>query len=227
MRIKTMKWVAAILALTCAMPARAVYTIEDGDLESYGLFSSGDLNYRIISETDKTCEVANAGYVKADSPDMIAWKVTSLTVPANVTNLETSQTYRVIGIGRYGIYGNQMTSQNKTKTVIVSEGIEYLADDALTYMVSATSITLPSTLKTIGKTALLKNSALTSITIPDGITELPQGVLQNCTKLQSVTIPSSVKSFGISLFSGCKALKSVTVPDGVPEIPNYCFRSCI
>lgn len=226
MRIKTMKWVTALIALTCAMPVQAVYTIEEGDLETYGLFSSGELNYRIVSETEKTCEVANVGQVKAEAPDMIAWNVATLTVPANVTNEATSQTYRVIGIGEYGIYGNQQSSRNKTKSVIVSEGIEYLADNALTYMVSATSITLPSTLKAIGSSALLKNSAITSIAIPDGVTVLPQGALQNCAKLKTVTIPASVKSFGISLFSGCKALQSVTVPDGVSEIPNYCFENC-
>lgn len=74
------------------------------------------------------------------------------------------------------------------------------------------SLTLPSTLKTIGTWAFTECRSLESVVIPEGVTEVGQYAFQTCTSLESAEIPSSITSFSnLSIFSGCNNLKNLTV----------------
>ena len=50
---------------------------------------------------------------------------------------------------------------------------------------------------------------MTSITIPSSVTSLGNGCFNDCSGLTSITIPSSVTSLGGACFSGCKNLETV------------------
>lgn len=87
-----------------------------------------------------------------------------------------------------------------------------------------TSITLPSTITSIGKNAF-KNSGITSINIPEGITEITAGLFYG-SKITSITIPSSVTKIGQAAFKNCKYLTSITVPANVKVIESSVFEGC-
>ena len=55
-------------------------------------------------------------------------------------------------------------------------------------------------------------SGLTSITIPSSVTSLGEYCFYDCSGLTSITIPSSVTSLGNSCFASCSGLASVTIP---------------
>lgn len=76
-----------------------------------------------------------------------------------------------------------------------------------------TGITIPSDVKTI-KEGAFGGTGLTSVTIPDKVETLGQGVFENCTQLTSINIPKSVKSMGILMFDGCTALTCITFEPG-------------
>ena len=63
----------------------------------------------------------------------------------------------------------------------------------------------------IGDQAFSYCISLTSITIPDNVTSIGNGAFRNCSRLTSITIPDSVTSIGQSAFSGCSSLTSVTI----------------
>ena len=67
-------------------------------------------------------------------------------------------------------------------------------------------------------------SGLTSITIPSSVTSLGDGCFIDCSGLTSITIPSSVTSLGESCFSYCSGLETVYFKGKVPE---YTSRSGI
>ena len=67
---------------------------------------------------------------------------------------------------------------------------------------------------------------MTSVTIPSSVTSLGYGCFFNCYSLTSIIIPSSVTSLGISCFYGCSGLTSVTIPSSVTSLGNNCFCEC-
>ena len=91
---------------------------------------------------------------------------------------------------------------------------------------SLTSVTIPSSVTTIGYNAFGRCSGLTSITIPNSVTSIGEGAFSGCTGLTSITIPNSVTSIGEGAFSGCSGLTSITIPNGVTSISEGAFAFC-
>jgi hypothetical protein len=86
--------------------------------------------------------------------------------------------------------------------------------------------TIPNSVTSIGNSAFLLCTGLTSVTIPNSVTSIGDSAFNSCTGLTSVTIPNSVTSIGKSAFNGCTGLTSVTIPNSVTSIGNYAFRGC-
>ena len=89
-----------------------------------------------------------------------------------------------------------------------------------------TSLTIPSSVTSIGGSAFSGCSGLTSMTIPSGVTSIGDEVFRGCSGLTSLTIPSSVTSIGYSAFRGCSGLTSLTIPSGVTSIGDGAFDGC-
>lgn len=86
------------------------------------------------------------------------------------------------------------------------------------------SFTIPSTVKTIGKSAFLRADNLTEITIPDSVKEIRQEAFYG-TWFFSVTIPGSVETIGEEAFSDCR-LYTLTLSEGIKRIEKYAFYNC-
>ena len=78
----------------------------------------------------------------------------------------------------------------------------------------------------IGRSAFLYCSALTSVTIGNSVTSIEDYVFQNCYGLTSITIPNSVTSIGIGAFYGCFGLTSITIGNSVTSIGSQAFYGC-
>ena len=90
-----------------------------------------------------------------------------------------------------------------------------------------TSLTIPSSVTSIGYGAFEGCSGLTSLTIPSSVTSIGWGAFDGCSGLTSLTIPSGVTSIGGGAFEGCSGLTSMTIPSSVTSIGNYAFYGCI
>lgn len=89
-----------------------------------------------------------------------------------------------------------------------------------------TSVTIPSSVTSIENSAFYSCVGLTSVEIPSGVTSIGDYAFYNCKGLTSVTIPNSVTSIGTYAFYGCKGLSSVTIPNGVTIIEDSTFGNC-
>ena len=133
--------------------------------------------------------------------------------------------------------------------VNLREGTTIIADEAMKAKEALKSITLPDSVRVIGKQAFLNCTslievkggngvtviddeafsqcyALSRITIPDGVTRIGDKAFWVCSALTDVTIPGSVKSIGEQAFYNCGALANVTICDGVTEITDSMFEYC-
>lgn len=152
--------------------------------------------------------------------------LTSISIPDSVTTIEasafmdcTSLSYHVDGIAKY--LGNTDNPKHvlaaitdKTITSFqVSEDTGIILDDVFKSCTKLTTVTIPSTVTSIGSSAFYNCSALTAITIPEGVTTIWSNTFYGCKKLSAITIPASVTEIGLNAFSGCTGLTRVDISD--------------
>ena len=101
-----------------------------------------------------------------------------------------------------------------------------LGDYAFSGCSGLTSLTLPSSVTSIGRGAFHGCWKLTSLTIPSGVTSIGYSAFRGCSGLTSLTIPSGVTWIDSEAFRGCSGLTSLTIHSGVTSIGNYAFYGC-
>lgn len=85
-------------------------------------------------------------------------------------------------------------------SVVIGEGITSLANNMLAGAANVTSVTLPSTIKTIGENAF-SGSGITGIfVLNDGVEVIERNAFYNTSKLTAVIVPESLTSIGYSAF---------------------------
>lgn len=92
----------------------------------------------------------------------------------------------------------------------LNEVVAFIPKSAQTAL---TKITIPSTVKKIGKSAFSGCTKLKTVTFASGAAAASIGdkAFYKCTALTKITIPSTVKKIGKQAFYGCKKLKTVTI----------------
>ena len=129
--------------------------------------------------------------------------------------LDLSEAKIVEGGDAYVRYGdNHYTSNDK------------LGDYVFYDCSGLTSLTLPSSVTSIGWGAFSGCSGLTSLTIPSSVTEIGNQTFYGCSGLTSLTLPSGVTSIGNYAFEGCSGLTSLTIPSSVTSIGDRAFLGC-
>lgn len=108
--------------------------------------------------------------------------------------------------------------------VTVAEGIKHIQridTDRISGDVKVT-ITLPSTLETLGKEAFWYTDKVVKVVMPSAVT-IEENAFDHCEALTDFALPSNVVSIGDYAFSNCKNLTSITFPDSLTSIGGYAF----
>ena len=161
------------------------------------------------------------------------WKDVS-TVYNNIDGVwKTSYSYALFTItppNRHMIGYTTSTTNLVIPAAFTNSGTKYkvvgISSGAFNKCTSLTSITIPSTVTSMGDTVFGGCKLLTSITIPSSVTRIGNAVFSGCSSLTSITIPSSVTSIGSGAFSGCSSLTSITIPSSVTIISEGAFSGC-
>lgn len=139
-----------------------------------------------------------------------------------------------------------LDTANMTAEIVAAEDVvnpyqgeviipEQLTVDGLAYTVTSigyraffnthvTSVTLPSTIKSIKQGAFGFNSFLASVTLNDGLEEMAWDAFASTPNLKTITIPGSLKTVPFNAF-GRSGLESLTVSEGVETI-EAAFTDC-
>ena len=111
------------------------------------------------------------------------------------------------------------TEEDKYATSIdIPEGVTIIPSQCFRQCSSLESITLPSTIKQIGRSAFWECSSLTSIDIPEGVTIIPERCFSECKKLNSVTLPTTIKKIEDYAFYECNKVKTISIPNGCERL---------
>ena len=108
-----------------------------------------------------------------------------------------------------------------TKAVI-GDGVEEIGKDAFKNCRDLISLTLPGSLKSIGR-FLDGCVKLEKVVIGPGTAEIGNWAFYDCSALREVAVPDSVTAVGYAAFQFCKSLKSLTLPGSVTRIDSNAF----
>ncbi|MBR1666901.1 MAG: leucine-rich repeat protein [Bacteroidaceae bacterium] len=108
-------------------------------------------------------------------------------------------------------------------SLVIPEGVTNIPGYAFYRCEGIASVSLPSTLKSIGESAFTY-TGLTSVDIPVGITEIEEYAFANCGSLTTVTIPEGMTKIGFSAFAKT-ALTSLTLPSTITSM-SQSFYGC-
>mgnify|MGYP002802550227 CR=1 FL=1 len=166
--------------------------------------TSGDFEYEVLSEENKTCEITD-----------YTGSATTLDIPSELDG------YTVTSIGEYAFRNcSSLTSIN------IPDSVTSIGDSAFGGCTSLTSINIPDSVTSIGSEAFCDCVSLASVTIGKGVTSIGKNVFGGCRSLTTINISDSVTDIGYEAFYYCTSLTSIVIPDSVTSIGDNAFRYC-
>ena len=112
------------------------------------------------------------------------------------------------------------------KTIIITEGVTTILDDAFWGCTSVKEIILPKSVKYIGEWAFSRCKALEFIYLPQGLNTIGGFAFDECVSLRQISVPNSVTEIGICAFSGCCSLQEVIISSGLRTMSESIFAGC-
>ena len=112
------------------------------------------------------------------------------------------------------------------KTVTIPSSVKTLGYSAFENCESLTNVTLPSSITEIGNYAFAGCKSLTSIKIPNSVTTVNNHAFEDCIKLKTVTLGTGFKEIPVDCFAGCTSLSSITFPSNIKKIEWGAFTNC-
>lgn len=143
--------------------------------------------------------------------------------------------------------GMDVLSQcDKLKKLIFKEGVTWIGDKFAFHCPNLKYISLPGTLKTIGRNAFegslyikeqIPNGIIGTIfldgsqyagkvLIPEGITAMAGGAFYGNTKVTEIILPDSLEFIGSRTFCGCSLLKTMNLPKKITVLEEGVFAYC-
>lgn len=190
---KSLSILLAFLMVVFAFPFTAITSFAE---------TSGDFEYEVISEEEKTCAIIGYTGTAAD-----------LEIPQDLDG------YSVTKIGDYAFQ-----ECSSLVSVTVPAGITTIGDGAFWDCTSLANINVSAdntaytsvdgVLFSKDKTNLLQypiGNARTEYVIPDGVINVADYLFWGCTTLKTLTIPGSITVIGIDALRRCLSLENINV----------------
>ena len=125
---------------------------------------------------------------------------------------------------------NGMGSCNDSDLVIPAEynglPVTRISDRAFEQKNGIYSITLPSSISTIGDFVFSGCKNLKNVYLNEGLSSLGTGAFYNCINLESVSLPESLSVIGEWAFWNCSSISSIVIPGNVSSIGIGAFNGC-
>ena len=210
----------------------------------YGNSTNGNLSVLDLSEAkivkggDDYFYINGICYTSNDVIGSYAFKdcsgLTSLTLPAGITEIGEEAFYRCSGLtslnlpaGITSIGISAFDGCSGLTSLTLPAGITQIDKYVFLGCSGLTSINLPTSITQIGDLAFFDCSGLTSISLPASINKIGEEAFENCSGLTSISLPASINKIGEDAFYDCSGLKSIYVyAEKVPEIGRYAFKGC-
>ena len=157
--------------------------------------------------------------------------LTSVTIPNNVEIIDYHAFWGCSSLSSVvfnadSCYLDNVFYNTTITSFIFGDGVRHIPAYICDYMTGLTTITIPSTVSSIGNYAFCRCSGLISVTLPTSLIRIGDGAFSGCTSLVSIDIPYSVQTIGSEAFANCESLSSITIPNSVEYIGDCSFENC-
>ncbi|MBQ9312089.1 MAG: leucine-rich repeat protein [Bacteroidales bacterium] len=139
----------------------------------------------------------------------------------------------------------------KLTTISIGNGVEEIPNYFAKQCNGLSEITIPESVRKIGKEAFaycsnltnlyfnakaceyngansfVNDSALTNVVIGKNVKQLPDGFVRGCLNLTEINIPDNVIRVGELAFKDCKNLKTITLRENIEYIGRNAFEGCL
>ena len=145
-------------------------------------------------------------------------ELTSITIPASVNNIAGTPFSGCLNLTMINIDSNNETYESPAGSKSIIE------KSTKTLVAGCENSIIPNGVVSIGTSAFLGCSSLSSIEIPNSVQSIGASSFSGCNNLSSIEIPNSVQSIGAFAFQGCN-FKSVII-NGPASIGEKAFYGC-
>ena len=110
----------------------------------------------------------------------------------------------------------------------IPEGHVNLGAAAFDTQRTLVTVSLPSTLRTIGHSAFFYCSSLRTVSLPSDsqLTSIDGRAFAGCSALTLTSLPEGLRSIGLYAFMGCTRLALTSLPEGLVSIGVQAFSGC-
>ena len=116
---------------------------------------------------------------------------------------------------------------NEVTEIIIEEGITGINDRLTRMFKNAISVTLPSSLESIGENNFSNFTKLETVTIPDNskLKYIYTSAFEKCTSLKSINLPQGLESIYSRAFNTCSNLTNLKLPSTLTRIDELAFSN--
>lgn len=200
-------------------------TLNDGDTFTAKTVEGIDMNFKVISAAEKTCQVGN-GVSSAINQSTSG----AVTIPSTING------FTVTSIGNSAFSGC-----GSLAIVTIPKSVKSMGDYSFQSCNGLTSVHISdlsawcnisfsssnSNPLSYAHLLYLNGSEIKNLVIPNGVKSIGNYTFSYCSDLTSVTIANGVTSIGYGAFQDCSGLTSITIPNGVTSIGQSAFAGCI
>ena len=173
----------------------------------------------ITKETSESASLSDEQSTSGTCGENVTWNLENgtLTIRGTGPIMENNPSYQFVP---------WYTFHDDIKTIIISDGVTEIGDDAFYRCTNLNNITIPNSVTKIAGSVFYKCWSLSNITIPVNVTEIGYAAFQDCKSLSNITIPNGVIKIGNHAFDGCEKLSNIIIPSNVSEIGESTFNNC-
>ena len=111
------------------------------------------------------------------------------------------------------------------KKITIPNSVKIIGRGAFADLEEIQYMVIPNGVVRIKKEAFSQCASLLCIILPDSILELGEFAFWECGSLQHIKLPYSIKDIGVNTFLGC-SLETIIIPNSVTKICDSAFSGC-
>ena len=186
----------------------------------------GATNATVYPYTDEVEEFLNSNTFTASDTYASIYPRASLTsVEASIPSFLKDYT---VDVDLYDVNPSYGSGNTSLTSVVLKEGITEM-DGTLEGCTNLSKIVFPQsyTGQTLGYNGVFKNCQnLKAISIPASVKLIGKEDYSGCTALAKIDLPSSLVEIGQNSFKNCTAITEITIPDTCTSIDETAFTGC-
>lgn len=133
----------------------------------------------------------------------------------------------------YEINNGELVSSNgnlllmdSTGTVTIPSTVTSIGEGAFANLSGLKTVIIPGSVKEIKANAFSNNKTLENVILLDGVEKIGVSCFKECVNLKSIKMPNSIKKIGEGAFWSCTSLEEISIPEKIERIESNTFIFC-